>query len=231
MRLLAIETSETVGSVAALESGNLLTEHDLPRHQGSAQTLAPAIRDLLAEVGWRPGQIEVVAVTVGPGSFTGLRVGVTTAKVLAYSAGAHVLGVDTLEAIAAGCPTQVDHLAVVMDAQRGQVVAGTFRRAQDGWFSASEPWQLADLEAWLAALPTGIWVAGPVLQRLTQGLPEGLRTLDPQYWLPKASWVGRLAARRYASGQHDDVWSLVPRYYRPSAAEERWEQKHRKDER
>jgi len=226
MRLLAIETSESVGSVAALESGNLLIERDLSRQQGSAQSLAPAIQELLREVGWRPGQIEVVAVTVGPGSFTGLRVGVTMAKVLAYSVKADVLGVDTLEAIAAGCPAEIDHLVVAMDAQRGQVVAGTFRRGQDGWFSACEPWQLADLEAWLAALPPGTAVAGPVLQRVPHTLPEGLRVLDSQCWFPKASWVGRLAARRYAAGERGDVWSLVPRYYRRSAAEERWEEKH-----
>jgi len=230
MRLLAIETSESIGSVAALESANLLAERDLPRQQGSAQSLAPAIRALLGEVGWRPVQIRLIAVTVGPGSFTGLRVGVTTAKVLAYSVKAGVLGVDTLEAIAAGCPADADPLAIAMDAQRGQVVAGTFRKGPDGWFAAPKPWQLVDLEAWLAALPAGTCVAGPVLQRVTRALPHGLRVLDSQYWLPKASWVGRLAERRYAGGQADDLWTLVPRYYRRSAAEERWEQKHRNDQ-
>jgi len=226
MRCLAIETSGSVGSVAAVASGNLLAERNLPRQQGSAQSLAPAIKDLLGEVGWRPGQIEVVAVTVGPGSFTGLRVGVTTAKVLAYSVRAEVLGVDTLEAIAAGCPPGIEHLAVAMDAQRGQVVAGTFCRGRDGWFSASGPWQLADLEPWLAALPAGTCVTGPVLQSLAQELPQGIGILEPQYWFPKASSVGRLAARRHANGERDDLWALAPRYYRRSAAEERWEQKH-----
>lgn len=226
MRLLAIETSELVGSVAALDGGNVLAEHDLPRNQGSAQSLAPALKGLLCEVGWRPDQLELVAVTIGPGSFTGLRVGVTTAKVLAYSAKAEVLGIDTLEAIATGCPPEIDHLAVAMDAQRGQVVAGTFRRDREGWLAASGPWQLADLEPWLAALPPGISLAGPVLSRMSQALADGVCQVDPQYWSPKASSVGRVAARRYAAGERGDLWALVPRYYRRSAAEERWEKKH-----
>lgn len=225
MRLLAIETSDLVGSLAAFDGANLLAERDLPRNQGSAQSLAPALRDLLREVGWPPDQLEVVAVTVGPGSFTGLRVGVTTAKVLAYSTRAEVLGIDTLEAIAAGCPPEIDHLAVAMDAQRGQVVAGTFRRDPDGWLAASGPWQLADLEPWLAALPAGISLAGPVLSRVSQSLPDGVRLVDPRHWSPKAASVGRVAARRYAAGERGDLWTLVPRYYRRSAAEERWEAK------
>jgi tRNA threonylcarbamoyladenosine biosynthesis protein TsaB len=226
MRLLAIETSESVGSVAALSGGNVLTEHKLPSEQGSARSLAPAIEGLLAEVGWRPGDVQGVAVTVGPGSFTGLRVGVTTAKVFAYSVKAEVVGVDTLEAIAAASPPEIDHLAVAMDAQRGQVVAGVFRRGPDGWFSPCGPWQLADLDAWLATLPAGIGVAGPVLRSASRELPAAVRVLDPQYWSPTASAVGRLAARRFASGHRDDLWTLLPRYYRRSAAEEKWERKH-----
>jgi tRNA threonylcarbamoyladenosine biosynthesis protein TsaB len=226
MQILAIETSESVGSVAALADDNVLVEHNLPLDKGSAQSLAPALKDLLRQVNWRAGDIQGVAVTIGPGSFTGLRVGVTTAKALAYAVKADVAGVDTLEAIAVGCPAEIDYLAVAMDAQRGQVVFGAFRRGTDGWFSPSGPWQLADLDTWLAALPAGIAVAGPVLRGLSHELPDRVRVLDPRYWSPTASAVGRLAARRFARGERDDVWALAPRYYRRSAAEERWDRKH-----
>ncbi len=225
MRLLAIDTSESVGSVAALFGGNVLAENNLPTDKGSAQSLAPALKGLLHQVGWRASDIQGVAVTIGPGSFTGLRIGVTTAKALAYGVKANVVGVDTLEAIAAACPPEIDHLAVAMDAQRGQVVSGVFRRGPDGWFSPSGPWELADLEAWLAGLPAGIAVAGPILRGLSKELPAGVRVLEPQYWSPTASAVGRLAARRFTQGEHDDLWALAPRYYRRSAAEERWERK------
>ena len=105
MRILALETSDKTGSVAAMADGNLLAELMLDRTQRSAQSLAPAMQRLLIEVGWQPSNVQLVAVSIGPGSFTGLRVGVTAAKVFAYAAGAEVLGISTLDAIAANAGT------------------------------------------------------------------------------------------------------------------------------
>jgi tRNA threonylcarbamoyladenosine biosynthesis protein TsaB len=102
MRILALETSDQTGSVAALDGDNLLEELILEQSQRSAQSLAPAMQNLLRRVGWQPSDVQLVAVSVGPGSFTGLRVGVTAAKVFAYAVGAEVLGINTLEVIVAG---------------------------------------------------------------------------------------------------------------------------------
>jgi tRNA threonylcarbamoyladenosine biosynthesis protein TsaB len=230
MRVLAIDTSEMVGSVALLADDNLLAEKKLPREQGTARWLAPAVQQLLAEVRWRPTDVQLVAVTVGPGSFTGLRVGITTAKVFAYSVKAEVLGIDTLEAIAAACPSQIEHLAVAMDAQRGQVVATDFRRETDGRFSPTGPWQLADMESWLAGLPTGVAITGPALSNLPQSPRAGVSILDRQYWSPAASAVGRLAVHHYARGDRGDLWTLAPRYSRRSAAEEKWDRRQQQNE-
>ena len=80
MNILALETSGKSGTVAALSEGLVLHERPLAPHQRSAQSLAPALFACLNEVAWQPQQVDLVAVTTGPGSFTGLRVGVTTAK-------------------------------------------------------------------------------------------------------------------------------------------------------
>jgi tRNA threonylcarbamoyladenosine biosynthesis protein TsaB len=221
MRFLAIETIGLAGSVAALDDSNPLADIDLPQDQGCSRTLAPAMQRLLAVVGWRPKDIQVVAVVIGPGSFTGLRVGVTAAKTLAYAVGAEVLGLDTLEVIAAAAPPEVARLSVAVDAQRGEVVVGDFLRASDGSLRPSGPEQLLDIEKWWAGLPPGTLVTGPVLRQVVGRLPGHLVAMDPQYWFPKAVAAGRLAARLYAEGRRDDVWTLVPRYSRPSAAEER----------
>jgi tRNA threonylcarbamoyladenosine biosynthesis protein TsaB len=178
----------------------------------------------LERVKWQPGDVELVAVTIGPGSFTGLRAGVTAAKTFAYAVRAEVLGIDTLETIAAACPHEVNDLAVAMDAQRGQVVAGAFRRGPDGWFSASGPRQLMNLNLWLTSLPAGTWISGPILHSLSKEALGAMPLVDPRYWSPTAAALGRLAAHRYANGQRDDLWTLAPRYCRPSAAEEKWEQ-------
>ena len=113
MRILALETSGSSGSVAALDEGRLIVERPLAAGSRSAQSLAPGIDSLLAEVGWLVGGVDLVAVTQGPGSFTGLRIGVTTAKALAYAGETQVIGVNTLEVIArqAAAPRSDDRAA------------------------------------------------------------------------------------------------------------------------
>ena len=225
VRILALETTEALGSVAAMCDCNLLAQLTLDSRQRSAQSLLPAVKALLEQVGWRPNEVDLVAVTVGPGSFTGLRVGVTAAKTFAYAVEADILGVDTLEAIAAAAPEEVNTLAVAVDAQRGDVVAALFRRGSDGWFEPTAPAQLVSADAWLCGLPAGTCISGPALRKLSGRVPEGLTVLDPQLWAPTADAVARLAARYYAAGRRDDLWTLVPRYCRRSAAEEKWEKR------
>lgn len=224
MRILALETSGVAGSAAALDDDNLLSEIDLNPEQRSAQSLAPTLVELLRRVGWRTADTQLVAVTVGPGSFTGLRVGVTTAKVWAYAAGAEVLGISTLEAIALRAPSQVEALSAAIDAQRGDVVAQSFRRATDGWPEPIADEQLIPLDEWLGQVPAGFALTGPILRRVAS-LPEGLHVLDANLWDPKAADVGRLAAQLYRAGRRDDLWALGPRYSRRPAAEEKLEAK------
>ena len=223
--ILALETSELTGSVAASADGKLLAELQLDPQQRSARSLAPAIESLLEQVGWQPQEVQLVAVTVGPGSFTGLRVGVATAKVFAYAAGAEVLGIGTLEAIAAAAPQEIPAVAVAVDAQRGDVVAQRFQRKSTGWLEEEGDPALVPLEQWLATLPPGFAVSGPVLKKWVDPLPPGITLLDQAFWRPMAGNVARLAYRDYLAGRRDDLWALLPHYSRPSAAEEKWRKK------
>lgn len=226
MRILALETTEAIGSVAAMCDAKLLAELTLEQSLRSAQSLAPGMKALLEQVGWKAADVDLLAVTVGPGSFTGLRVGVTAAKTFAYAAQAEVLGLGTLEVIAAGAPEHVETLSAAVDAQRGDVAAGLFRRGADGWFQPIEDFQLISIESWLSILPAGTWLSGPVLKKVADRVPATLQVVDPQFWSPRAATVARLADHYYAAGRRDDVWSLLPRYCRRSAAEEKWEKKH-----
>ena len=103
MRILALETSGTSGSVALWDatSPNPPQQWDLPSDARSARTLAPIVQLALNERSWKPTEIELVAVTSGPGSFTGLRVGVVMAKGFGFAVQCPVVGVNTLEVIAA----------------------------------------------------------------------------------------------------------------------------------
>jgi tRNA threonylcarbamoyladenosine biosynthesis protein TsaB len=227
VNVLALETTERIGSVAAAVDDDVLLELTLDPRQRSAQSLAPGIQALLARAGWRPGDVDLVATPAGPGSFTGLRVGVATAKAFAYSVQAEVLGVDTLEAIASRAPAHVRRLSAAVDAQRGQVIVQTFERGPDAWWQPVGAARLVDIDAWLQGVGPGVWITGPVLRKMADRLPERLAVLDPHCWAPTAGAVARLAVRDYARGRRDDVWSLVPRYGRPSAAEEKWEKRRR----
>src|SRR5688572_20388398 len=97
------------GSVAALE-GELVAEMELDSARRTAQTLVPALDVLLRQVAWKPQDVDLIAVTQGPGSFTGLRIGVTTAKTFAYACGAAIVGVNTLAAIARQVPASSGRL-------------------------------------------------------------------------------------------------------------------------
>lgn len=221
MRILALETSATRGSVAVLDGENTLGQIDLLPPQRSAQSLAPGIAAQLASVGWKPGDVQLVAVTQGPGSFTGLRVGVTTAKTLAYAVGAQVLGVDTLEVLAWQAPADAGLVCAVIDAQRQQLFAGEFRREKSGELSVVEPTHIIDNDRWLATLSPGTCVIGSGLSRLADQLPVGVIVAPAETWTPQAATVGRRAFRDYVAGRRDDLWKLTPNYFRASAAEEK----------
>jgi len=221
LRILALETSGLYGSVAVAEGGELLRDITLAPPRRTAQALAPTIAELLQLVGWKPVDVQLIAVTVGPGSFTGLRVGVVTAKTFAYAVGAEVLGVNTLAAIAERAPEDCPRVTTVVDAQRQQVFAASWRRANHGPWIEETAAQLICNEPWIAGLRSGDAVSGPALAKLLARLPEFVRVVDASRWEPTAAAVARIAWRDYESGSRDSVWSLVPQYYRLSAAEEK----------
>lgn len=223
MRILAIESSGSTGSVAALADGDPLSQLALDPAQRSARTLAPSIAQLLRQVGWKPRDVEVVAVGIGPGSFTGLRLGVMTAKAFAYAAGAKILGIGTLETIASRAPSSAANLAVAVDAQRGEVYRGNFTRNSSGELHPHGAVTIATVEHWLDSLTAAMTATGPALAKLHVRLPSSVAVAPPETWLPTAAAVGMLAARREARGAADDLWTLAPCYLRRSAAEEKWD--------
>jgi tRNA threonylcarbamoyladenosine biosynthesis protein TsaB len=225
MRIIAIETSGRHGSVAALrgeaDGASCLDQILLPQSERTARSLAPALRDLLQQVGWAAPSIELVAITNGPGSFTGLRIGVTTAKTLAYAVGADIIGVDTLDVLAAQAPAAMGRLWPIIDAQRQEVFSAEFDVSQDGGPRRVGDTEVMKLEKWLAELRAGDCVTGPALRMLSAHLPADVISIPEELWQPTAAAVGQVAWRAYQAGRRDDVWKLLPNYYRLSAAEEK----------
>ncbi len=227
MRILAIETSGTGGSAAVSDGPRLLAEQTLSGQRRSTQTLAPTIHSLLGAAHWKPADVQLIGVTIGPGSFTGLRLGIATAKMLAYVTGAAVVGVDTLRAIAAQATSPIDTITSVLDAGRGEVLVGHFGFDTAGVPLAVGETKLLAAMQWLTELAPNAHLTGNGLRTYLDQLPNGVRFEPEANWEPRATTVARLALHDYNTGRRDDLWTLAPIYYRRSAAEEVWERKQR----
>ncbi len=223
MRVLAIETSGRLGSVALLETDDdrttVVAERRTPEAERTARTLLPTIQALLRERGWKPADVNLVCATIGPGSFTGLRIGVVAAKTFAYAVGARLVGVHTLLAIAAGVvERRTARLWTVLDAQRQELFVASFgsQPLVDRVLPETEILPLSD---WIARLAPGDVVAGPPLAKFRERVPAGVIVADEGCWEPVAAFVGTLGVELSKRGDSVDPLDLVPRYYRKSAAE------------
>jgi len=229
MRTLAIDSSLAAGSVAALTPEGI-SEELLPEAGTHARRIAAALRDLAHLRGFRPGEAELVAVVRGPGSFTGLRVGVATAKALAWTSGAKLCGLSGFELIArrtsreAGFAGHPIHVAY--DAGRGELFAAEVVPDSDapgGWRARAGV--LIPTSVWLAGLPTGSRVSGPGLGMpgtLASGIADrpDLLIAPREAWSPSAAEAGAVALLKVAAGQVDDPATLIPEYLRASYAQE-----------
>jgi len=224
-KLLALETTEKFGSAALLIGNQVLAETVLPKDRRSSQTLHPALHSLFETTQMTPTDIDIVAVVAGPGSFTGLRVGVTAAKVFAYTIGTKVIALDTFQTVASAMPLGM--ISVGVDAQRGEVVAAVIRKTEEGRLETiREPELIAVADWWKHAelhdnVYDNVVFSGPALERWSGKAPSHIVLAEESDWFPKASTAGKLAAERIASEQWEDVWTLLPIYSRLSAAEEK----------
>lgn len=224
MRILAADTCTPSGSIAFLDGERLVLEWTLYSAQTHNRRLLKTIRSLLEEVGWSLDDIDAFAVTRGPGSFTGLRIGLTTVKTLAWALSKPFTGVTSLEALAA--PLAMGSLPVccLLDAQKQQVYCGRFLPDGNGGLSQTHPYEVltgADI-AGRISVPTIFCGNGWLTCRevLKAELGDLAVAAPPPLHVIRASFVAHLAASRFSGGQYlDDPASSGPLYIRPSEAE------------
>jgi tRNA threonylcarbamoyladenosine biosynthesis protein TsaB len=221
VRILALETSTGRGSIALLNQAELLEQSVLPPTQRTAQTLAPAIDQACRRVGWSPSSIDLVALTKGPGSFTGLRIAVTAAKTFAYFARADLIALSTLDVLVHQLPDRESVACALMDAQRRQFFASVYRRGEDRRWETISACQVLDHDQLTDLLPPGAVLTGPAVAKLDLHAWANHRRADPAAWFPQAATVGLVAWHSYQAGRRDDLLRLTPDYYRPSYAEEK----------
>jgi tRNA threonylcarbamoyladenosine biosynthesis protein TsaB len=224
-RVLIIETSSRAGQVAIARGETLLAARRLEEARRHARDLAPAVAELLVTQGWKARDLNAVFVSRGPGSYTGLRVGIMSAKTLAYATGCALIGIDTFAAIAQQAPAESSRLDVLADAQQGKVYVQPFARSADNTWLALAALTVQPLDEWLARREAEAWVSGPGLHVCSQQLPDHVPLAPETGWDPRAESLLRLGIARYRAGERDDAWTLEPLYLRPSAAEEQWKRR------
>ena len=216
-RMLLLETSHRVGQVALAHGERIVGRRTLDEARRHARDLAPAIDALLKEQGWRAKELDAVAVSRGPGSYTGLRVGAMSAKTLAYATGCKLLAIDTFAVILTQLPETIRSADVISDAQQGKIYVQRFSR--DG---AHEPLAIRPFVEWRAELPEDQPVTGPGLEVFAGQLAGHAALLPSEHWLPRPEGLLQLALQRYVRGENDDPFVVEPLYLRPSSAEENW---------
>jgi len=232
--IIAIETSTTFGSVAVVEEGNLIAEECMFVPQGHCENVLPMLDAMLSRAGIKISSASAFAVSLGPGSFTALRIGLSTAKALSFSSGKPLVGVGTLDAIAYNVAGLCPYVCPIIDAKRGEVFYSLYRD-QAGrqerlvQYGADRPEKAAlEIFPFLASVSEGsVAFLGDGVELCRESIEARIegRSLFPPYHIgiPRASSVGMLALGLLRQGKVDDVERLEPIYVRRSDAELRKE--------
>ncbi|GIW40387.1 MAG: tRNA (adenosine(37)-N6)-threonylcarbamoyltransferase complex dimerization subunit type 1 TsaB [Candidatus Binatia bacterium] len=219
MNLLALDTSTWTAGVAVFRDGRLLVELGREERQSHGYGLFPLLEEALARASCSFSDLEAVAVSVGPGSFTGLRIGLAVAKGIAFSGGLPVVGVPTLAALATLAePLEGERVSPVLDARKGEVYTALYRLEDGGRLFEDIPPCAVPLELWLRRIEGPCVFIGDA----TGVFPEWSRERSDWRFLPHrpcAAAVGRIALERLERGELDELSDLEPLYVRPSEAE------------
>lgn len=233
MKIMALDASTQVASVALLEEETLVQEASLNVGLTHSETLMVLAEQALQQSGWHPHDIDAYAAVTGPGSFTGLRIGVAAVKGLAQAAGKPVVGIGTLETLAAGLPGFAGEVVCLLDARRGQVYAGVYRWQGPGLVEirAPEALPLEELLPQLGGGPLALLGDGVAVHaaRLREALGDQAYFTPPHVRLQRASAAAYLALQRLRAGHVEPPGDLLPRYYRESSALTLAERQHRKE--
>jgi tRNA threonylcarbamoyladenosine biosynthesis protein TsaB len=223
--ILAIETSGRTGSIAIALGEQMLSEANFSGPMRHSAEIFPAVHKLLVRFSRKPKEIEHIYISVGPGSFTGLRIAVALAKTMHLANAAKIIAVDTLDVIAANATDYIKEekakgltkIATILDAKRSQFFIAAYQNKQGQW-KKSMPDCLMTAEQFIencGGKSRPVWLLGEgLVYHKDKFKADGIRFLDEKYWNPRAEKVYKLGWEKALAGQFADPLTLQPTYLR-----------------
>lgn len=233
MPILALDTATLVSSVAIASTETVCAEITLQTKLTHSEVLMPHIKQILEMAKLEKADLEGIAVSIGPGSFTGLRIGLAAAKSMAYALDIPIVGVPTLAALAYHYPVPGIYVAPLLDAQKGNVYAGLYQW-ENGRLTEVHAPVVESLDIVLkrgGALDRPVVFVGEIALKHAERIKaSGANILPamPHTIMPRAANVALLGLSKLAEGERGDVMRLEPLYIRRSEAEELWERRNAK---
>jgi tRNA threonylcarbamoyladenosine biosynthesis protein TsaB len=226
--ILAVDTATLVSSVAIATSDTLVAELTIQTRKTHSERLMPHIASLLEMAEVDQANLKAIAVSIGPGSFTGLRIGLATAKALTYALNIPLIGVPTLAALAFSCPVPGVILAPMLDAQKGNVYLGLYEWRENNVFEIKPPQVVSFAQAQdeLAKMEKPFLMLG---EAAVMHKADIAQPVPPHVVMPRAGSVAVMAQIMYAEGIQHDIATLEPLYIRRSEAEELWERRQARE--
>lgn len=231
--ILGIDTATRVAGVAVVNGERLISERYIHNLQTHSQNIIPMIQQVMSDAGLKPAELQGIAVTGGPGSFTGLRIGMSAAKAMGLALNIPVMGVPTLKALAWNLFGLEGLVCPILDAKKNEVYTCIYKSAPDGLQELIAPAALS-LERLISALADyrdqkvtfigdGVPVFGEAIKEALGGRAS-FGTMVNSF--PRASAVAELGLHQLAEGRLSDSTFIQPVYLRKSEAELTWEEKH-----
>jgi len=229
MRVLGIDTSTSCGSIGLIEDEQILCEYSLVGKASHSERVLKTIDRVLGDSGIPIGDIDGLAISIGPGSFTGLRIGVSAVKGLAFATNIPVAGVSTLDALAQNVRYSPYLICPLLDARKGEVYSALYRNTEKGRLTklapemAIKPVDLLErIDGKTLFLGNGVYPYGDLIRRKLKGLA---RIAGPSFNFIHGIIIAQLGRENLERGEYLDLEAFTPQYLRKSEAELKWNEK------
>lgn len=231
MKVLGIESSTITASCALIDDNKLIGEYTLSHKKTHSEKLMPMIEQLLEDTETDIYDVDVIAISKGPGSYTGLRIGAAIAKSLAHACNKKIVGVPTIDGLAFNIHTINGYIVPIIDARGGRIYSGIYRWEKDEFITVEEQFasDIDKLVDRLENIEENIILSGDGAQIHEKFLKDKLKNKVifslPYSNMPKASSIAQLGYILAKKGKLIDAFEFVPEYLRKTQAERNFEER------